>query len=201
MEKELAVLAIAGWTSGTSVYLTAALLGIAGRSGWIQLPGALESLANPFIIALAVLIYAVEFVADKVPFVDSIWDGAHTFIRPTAAAAAGYFAGTEYGPAAQTGLALFTGTLALDAHALKSTTRLAINTSPEPFSNIAASVVEHSFVIFLFWFFVKHPILACLLVALLVVISFFVIKLLWQFASAVFRKLFLRPSSSVKAGA
>ncbi len=189
MVKELSVLLVAGWTSGTSVYLTAAIVGIAGRMGWMKLPGALDTLQNPFIIALAVLIYAVEFVADKIPLVDSAWDAAHTFIRPAAAAAAGYLGGTEYGPAAQTGLALLTGTIALDAHALKSTTRLAINTSPEPFSNIGASLAEHSFVIFLFWFFIKHPVLACALVALLIVASFFIVRLLWRFAAALFRRI------------
>ncbi|MCG3176634.1 MAG: hypothetical protein MOGMAGMI_01592 [Candidatus Omnitrophica bacterium] len=186
---ELSVLVLAGWTSGISVYLTAAILGIGSRAGWIELPGALSVLEHPLLIGLAVLIYVVEFVADKVPFVDSAWDSVHTFIRPAAAGAAGYLAGTEYGSLAQTGLAMMTGTLALDAHAVKASTRLAINTSPEPFSNIAASLAEDSFVVFLFWFFVKHPVLACLTIVALLVLSYFILRLLWKFVAGVFRLL------------
>jgi len=186
---ELLILVLAGWTSGISVYLTAAILGIGSRAGWVELPGALKTLDHPLLIGLAVLLYAVEFIADKVPFVDSAWDSVHTFIRPAAAGMGGYLAGSEMGPLVQTGLAMMTGTIALDAHAVKASTRLAINTSPEPFSNIAASVAEDSFVVFLFWFFVQHPILACLAVAVLLVLSYFILRLLWKFVRGVFRLL------------
>lgn len=186
---ELLILVLAGWTSGISVYLTAALLGIGSRAGWIELPGALKSIDHPVLIGLAVILYAVEFVADKVPFVDSAWDSVHTFIRPAAAGAAGYFAGSELGPLVQTGLAMMTGAFALDAHTVKASARLAINTSPEPFSNIAASLAEDSFVVFLFWFFVRHPILACLVVLVLLVLSYFILRLLWKFIRGVFRLL------------
>ena len=182
------VLLLAGWCSGISVYLTVALLGISGRFGWIDLPGEMKTLSHPLIIALAVLIFLVEFVADKVPYVDSAWDSVHTFIRPLGAAGMGMLAGTEQGPLIQTFLALATGTLALNTHALKASTRLAINTSPEPFSNIVASFSENVVVIFMFWFFIKHPIWAALLLVTLIVLSFFLLRLMWRFVRKLFRR-------------
>ena len=184
------VLLLAGWSSGISVYLTAALLGVTGRMQLIQLPGELSVLQNPFLIALAAVLFAVEFVADKVPYIDSAWDSVHTLIRPIGAAAMGYMAGSEHGPVLQMGYSMLMGTVALNMHALKATSRLAINTSPEPFSNIAASTAENSLVFFMYWFFTKHPVLACLLIVAILVVSFFIIRLLWRFTKKVFGALF-----------
>ncbi len=192
---EYGILALAGWTSGISLYLTVALLGISSRMGWLHLPGGMDTLSHPLIIGLALILYFIEFVADKVPYVDSAWDSIHTIIRPVGAGAVGALAGTENGPVMQTAFALAAGTFALNAHALKASSRLAINTSPEPFSNIAASVAEDTLVIFLFWFFAKHPVLACLLVLVLFVVSIYLVRLLWKFAAVIFRKIF-KPSSS-----
>lgn len=181
------VLLLAGWCSGISVYLTAALLGISGRFGWIELPGELTTLSHPLIIGAAVLLFLIEFVADKVPYVDSAWDSVHTFIRPLGAAGMGVLAGTEHGPLIQTFFALATGTLALNTHAVKASARLAINTSPEPFSNIIASSSENAFMFFIFWFFIKHPVWAALLIILFVVLSFFFLRMMWRFVSRLFR--------------
>lgn len=188
---EYLVVLIAGWSSGISVYLTAAILGISGRAGWIALPGSMDTLSNWLIILTASALFIVEFVADKVPFVDSAWDSVHTFIRPVGAGAIGYMAGTDLGPIAPTLMALLTGTIALDMHAVKASTRLAINTSPEPFSNIGASLAEHSSVFFIYWFFIKHPILAALLVLSVLVLGFLLMRALWRFV----KKLFHRPQS------
>lgn len=182
------VLLLAGWCSGISIYLTVALLGICGRFGWIALPGGMETLSHPLVIALAVLIFAVEFLADKVPYVDSAWDSVHTFIRPLGAAGIGMLAGTGDGPVTQTLFALVTGTIALNTHAVKASTRLAINTSPEPFSNIAASFSENASVFFLFWFFIKHPYWAAALILVLLVLSFLFLKMMWGFVAKLFRK-------------
>jgi hypothetical protein len=184
------ILLLAGWSSGISVYLTAALLGISGRMHWMQLPGELDVLQNPLIIALAGVLFAVEFVADKVPYVDSAWDSIHTAIRPIGASLMGYMAGSEHGPAMQMAYTMLTGTVALNMHAFKATSRLAINTSPEPFSNIAASTAENTSVFFMYWLFVKHPVIACLLILVVLVIAFFVIRLLWRFAKGVFGAIF-----------
>ena len=187
-----AILPLVGWASGINVYLTTAILGIGARAGWLELPAGLDPLKNPLVIALAVILYAVEFVADKVPYVDSLWDSFHTFIRPAAAGTMGYMAANQGGVLAGTVLALLTGSIALDTHAVKATTRLAINTSPEPVSNIAASIAEHSFVVFILWFFAKHPILAVLIVLALFIASFVVIRFLWRVALAVLRAIFRR---------
>lgn len=182
------VLLLAGWSSGISLYLTTALLGISGRMGWIELPGELKVLSHLLIILIAIAIFAVEFVADKVPYVDSAWDSVHTFIRPLGAVGLGYLAGSEHGPVIQTGYALLTGTFALNMHAFKASSRLAINTSPEPFSNIAASTTENAAIFFMFWFFIKHPILASILIILILVLTFFFLRMLWRFVMKLFKK-------------
>jgi hypothetical protein len=182
------VLLLAGWSSGISVYLTVALLGICGRLGWLQLPGELSAVSNPLVIGLAIAVFLVEFVADKIPYVDSMWDSVHTFIRPLGAAGLGSLAGADQGPVLQMVYAILTGTVALNTHAVKATGRLAINTSPEPFSNIAASVTENASVFFLFWFFIKHPILASLLIVLFLVASFFFLRMMWRFVVRLFRR-------------
>ena len=156
--------------------------------GWIELPGEMSSLSNILIIAAALVVFAIEFVADKVPYVDSAWDSVHTFIRPLGAAAIGAMAGTEHGPVAQSLFAVLTGALALNTHAVKASARLAINTSPEPFSNIAASFGENAAVIFMFWFFIKHPIWAALLIIALLVLSFLFLRMMWRFVKGLFRK-------------
>lgn len=191
------VLLLAGWSSGISVYLTAALLGIAGRMDWIGLPGGLDVLQNPLLIALAIAVFGIEFVADKVPYIDSAWDSVHTAIRPLGASLMGYAAGTEHGPVLQMAYAMLTGTVALNMHAFKATGRLAINTSPEPFSNIAASTAENSAVFFMYWLFIKHPVIACVLIVAILVLAFFMIRLLWRFARGVFGAIFglLRPKT------
>lgn len=184
------VLLLAGWTSGISIYLTVALLGISGRAGWIVLPGDMKVLSHLLVIIAALAVFAIEFIADKVPYVDSAWDSVHTFIRPLGAAGLGVLAGVDQGPIAQTLYAVLTGTIALDMHAVKATSRLAINTSPEPFSNIAASFTENAAVFFIFWFFIKHPIWACLLILTILALSFLFLRMMWRFA----RKLFGRKS-------
>jgi hypothetical protein len=182
------ILLLAGWSSGISIYLTTALLGICGRAGWIELPGELKVLSNLLIIIIAVLIFLVEFVADKVPFVDSAWDSVHTFIRPLGAVGMGYMAGSDHGVIIQTLYALLTGTFALNMHAFKASSRLAINTSPEPFSNIAASTTENASVFFMFWLFIKHPIIASALIIAILVLSFLFLRMLWKFVMKLFKR-------------
>ena len=186
--RELLVLMLAGWTAGISLYLTMGLLGLCGHFGWISLPGELTALSNPLVFSFAFLLFSIEFIADKVPYVDSIWDSVHTVIRPVGALAIGYLAGSEHGPVIQAMYAVFAGTLTLNTHTAKAAGRLAINTSPEPFSNIAASMAEQGLVLFLFWFFIRHPVLTCVIITGLVVLAFLLIRLLWRFTRAVFRR-------------
>lgn len=184
--KELLILTLAGWSAGISLYLTVGLLGLCGHFGWIHLPGELGIFSNPLVFSAAFIVFSIEFIADKVPYVDSIWDSVHTFIRPLGGIAIGYMAGSEHGPMIQALYAIFAGTLTLNTHTAKAAERLAINTSPEPFSNIAASTAEQGLVIFMYWFFIRHPVLTCVIIAGLLTLAFLLMRLLWRFVKAVF---------------
>lgn len=176
------------WSSGINLYLTVAGLGIAQRMEWIVLPGRLEILGNPLVIGVAVILCIIEFVADKVPYVDSGWDAIHTFIRPAGGIALGYMAMTDTGvdPAIQTSLALLTGTVAFNAHMTKATARAAINTSPEPVTNSVASVTEDVSVVGVLYLVSQHPIIAGILVILFIIFSIWFLKKMFKFIKMIF---------------
>ncbi|HNX68636.1 MAG TPA: DUF4126 domain-containing protein [Candidatus Omnitrophota bacterium] len=184
--REFLILLLAGWSSGISLYLSVGLLGLCGHFGWIHLPGELGVFGNPLVFSAAFVVFAIEFIADKVPYVDSVWDSVHTIIRPLGGFTIGYLAGSEHGPVIQVMYAMFAGTLTLHMHTAKAAGRLAINTSPEPFSNIAASTLEQGSVLFLYWFFIKHPVVTGLTVAALLFLAFLLIRLLWKFVKKLF---------------
>ncbi|MCZ4282908.1 DUF4126 domain-containing protein [Kiloniella laminariae] len=145
---EILVLSSAlAWASGINLYATLAFLGILGASGQMDLPGNLAFVQHPAVIMIAVFLYFIEFIVDKIPAVDSIWDAVHTFIRIPAGAllAAGLF--SDAGGEAQTLAFLLGGGLASVSHLVKSGSRAVLNTSPEPVTNIVASVVEDIVVI------------------------------------------------------
>jgi len=175
------------WASGINLYMTVAGLGIAHRMHWITLPGKLDSLSNLFVISIAIIMYIVEFVADKVPYFDSAWDTVHTFIRPLGGAALGYMSMANVGLAAQIPVALLTGTVAMDAHLTKATTRAAINTSPEPVTNSIASVTEDASVFGVMYLIIKHPIIASIIVILFIIFSIWFLKKMFHFLVKVFR--------------
>ena len=175
------------WASGINLYLTIAGLGIINRLGLINLPGNLDVISHPLIIVVAVLLYAVEFFADKIPLVDSAWDSIHTFIRPIGSGLLAYMATTDIGPVAQIPLTLLSGTIALDSHLTKATTRVAINTSPEPVTNSIASVSEDALVVGVLWLIVKHPIIAGILVILFILFSLWFLKKMFVFLKRVIR--------------
>jgi hypothetical protein len=153
----VALAAALGWASGLRLYAVVFLTGLAGRLGWVELPSGLHLLqSEPMLWASGVLL-AVEFLADKIPFVDSLWDTLHTFIRiPAGAALAfGVFGGDQSTWAAVA--ALLGGSLAATAHTAKAATRAAVNTSPEPFSNIGMSLLGDAFVPAMLWLAVEHP--------------------------------------------
>jgi hypothetical protein len=154
------------WTSGINLYATVAALGLAGRYELIHLPPGLEVLMSPLVIGFACFMYIVEFFADKVPYVDSGWDAMHTFFRIPAGAALAYgTVGNEVNPALQLIATMAGGGVALAAHGTKATARLAINTSPEPFTNWAASVGEDLAVFAGIWTIFNYPLLMLLFVA------------------------------------
>ncbi len=184
----LGILMGSSWAAGVNLYLTAAALGIAHRMEWIELPGKMESLSHPLVIAAALLIFAVEFFADKVPFVDSAWDSVHTFIRPAGGMVLGYLAMTDAGPALQYPIALLTGAIAMDSHLVKATSRAAINTSPEPVSNIIASTTEDISVLGAIYLIINHPVVVTILVILFIIFSVWFLKKMFRFLKKVFSK-------------
>lgn len=164
----------AAWTSGINLYATVAVLGLLQRYELVgRLPGGLHVLDNWWIIGVALALYAIEFVADKIPYVDSVWDTVHTFIRVPAGAVLALAATTDLSPPVQIIALLIGGTLALSTHGTKATVRAAANTSPEPFSNWALSIVEDVFVIGASVLAVLHP------GVILVVILIFLLVLAW----------------------
>ncbi len=155
----LAVAAALGWASGLRLYAVVFLTGGAGALGWVPLPAGLQILQHPLVLGASGLMLAVEFLADKVPGLDSLWDAVHTLLRiPAGAALAGAVFGGDQAAWA-TVAALLGGTLAATSHVAKATTRAAINTSPEPFSNLAASLLDDLAVPLMLWLAWAHPLL------------------------------------------
>jgi len=163
----------AAWTSGINLYATVAVLGLSQHYGLARLPGGLEVLDNWIIIGIALFLYVVEFVADKIPYVDTVWDAIHTFIRVPAGAVLAFAATTELNPSLQVVALLLGGGLALSTHGTKATVRAAANTSPEPVTNWTLSIVEDVFAVGAIVLAVLHP------VAILVVILIFLLILVW----------------------
>ncbi len=174
------------WASGVNLYLTAAGLGIAQRMHWVQLPGDMGVLGHPLVIGLAVLMYGVEFVADKIPFVDNLWDTIHTFIRPAGGAGIGYLAASQADPVVQTGVAMLTGTLALGSHLTKATTRSAINTTTMGVGAPVASVAEDATVCGVLYLIIKHPIIATLVLIGLIVLCVWLLRMFFRFLKRLF---------------
>jgi hypothetical protein len=193
----LGVLLGGSWASGVNLYMTIATLGIAQRMHWITLPGKLGVISNLLIISVAIIMYIVEFVADKIPYFDSIWDTIHTFIRPLGGAIMGYMSMANIGPAAQIPVALLTGAVAFDSHLTKATTRVAINTSPEPITNSIASVTEDASVMGVMFLIIKHPIIAAILVILFIIFSIWFLRMMFRFLSKFFRFLFRKEEPKV----
>jgi hypothetical protein len=168
--------------AGVNLYATVAVLGLAARYGWVQLPEQFQVFNNPWVIGLAGVLYVVEFVADKIPWVDSIWDSVHTVIRPVGGALIAVAALGDASPVVVGLMALLGGTAAAGSHLTKAGTRVAINTSPEPFTNWLASLAEDAFVIGLSLLTLKFPLLALLVsVAILVMIGWLARRLLRWF--------------------
>lgn len=182
----------AAWTSGLNLYATIAVLGLAGSAGMIQLPPDLQILTDPLVIGVACVMYFIEFFADKVPYVDNGWDVLHTFIRVPAGALLASRAVGSMNPALELAALLAGGTVALAAHGTKATTRLAINVSPEPFSNWFASIGEDLAVLGGIWLIFHHPIVMLVLVAGFTVLAAWLIPKLYRLARRGFQVLWAR---------
>ncbi len=185
----LALAAALGWASGIRLYAAVFLVGMAGFLGWFPLPPGLQVLQHPGVLAASGFMLVVEFFADKIPLVDSIWDTVHTVIRiPAGAALAAGALGAD-GQAMGWIAALLGGTLAATSHTAKMTTRAAVNTSPEPFSNMLVSLAEDGFVVFMLWLSATHPVLFAVALVLTLVAAVLLMVVLVKFLRMVARRL------------
>lgn len=181
----LALAAALGWASGVRLYLAVFLAGLAGYFGLIELPPGLHVLQHPGVLAASGFMAFVEFFADKIPYVDTIWDTVHTVIRiPAGAALAAGALGAD-NQAMGWIAALLGGSLAATSHAAKLTTRAAVNTSPEPFSNIGVSLFEDGFVVFMLWLSATHPVLFAIALVLTLIVAVLLMIVLFKFLRAV----------------
>jgi len=185
----IAVAMGASWVSGINLYATVATLGLLSRFAHLRLPGELDVLTSWWVIAVAGVLYAIEFFADKIPIVDSTWDVIHTFIRVPAGAVLAASAFGDFDRSIQVIALLLGGGLALSSHGTKAATRAIINASPEPVSNIVASVVEDILAVVSVICSVLFPVLLFLIVAVGLVISFLVFKRIIRFFRQVTRSI------------
>jgi hypothetical protein len=170
------------WASGINLYAAILVMGIMGAGGYTELPPSLAVLQDPIVLGAAAIMYFVEFFADKIPGVDSGWDAIHTFIRIPAGAmlAVGAAQGLEINQAAELTAALLGGSLAATSHLTKASTRLVLNTSPEPFTNATASIFEDIAVIGGLWTALNYPLLFIAFIILFVVLAIWLLPKLWR---------------------
>ena len=185
----LAIAAALGWASGLRLYAVLFLTGLAGYLGWIDLPAGLRLLQHPVMLGASGLMLFVEFFADKIPGVDTLWDAVHTLIRiPAGAVLAASVFGLDQATLA-TGAALLGGTLAATSHVAKATTRAAVNTSPEPFSNLALSFLGDAAVPGALWLAFAHPVVALIVLAIATLSMVAIIALLMKFLRGLIAKI------------
>jgi hypothetical protein len=190
----IALAAALGFASGIRLYAVLLIVGLVGYFDLAPLPAGLAILAYPWVLAASGFMVAVEFFADKIPAVDSLWDAVHTFIRIPAGAAlaAAVFGGdaVAHQAAWATAVAILGGTLAATSHFTKAGARAAVNASPEPFSNIAVSTAEDFAVGGLLWLAIAHPFIAAAIVAALVLAALWLLPRILRLIAALFRRVF-----------
>ena len=168
------------FAAGVNLYATVAILGLAARYGWVELPAQFQVFNNGFVIGTAIVLYLVEFFADKIPYLDSAWDLIHTAIRPLGGALIAVATLGDVSPTMEGLVALLGGTVAAGSHLTKTSTRAVANASPEPVSNWALSISEDLFVVGLGYLALKHPIAALVvagvLLALIVIFAAVIVR-------------------------
>ena len=172
----LAIAMGAGWVSGINLYAAVATLGLLGRFAHLKLPGELDILTSWWIIGLAVALYLIEFIADKVPYVDNVWDAIHTFIRVPAGAVLAATAFGDFDRGVQVAAFLLGGGLALSAHGTKASARAAVNLSPEPVSNVVVSLTEDVIAVGSVLLSVFAPFILFAVIAVFLIISFVMMR-------------------------
>ena len=170
------------FAAGVNLYATVAILGLASRYGWVSLPPQFQAFNSDIVIGAAVVMYLIEFFADKIPYVDSLWDVIHTAIRPVGGALIAVTTLGDASPTVEGLVALLGGTVAAGSHLTKTSTRAAANASPEPFSNWFLSIGEDVFVVGLGFLALKYPVAALVVAAVLLI-------LIAVFAAVIIRKV------------
>ncbi len=174
------------WSSGINLYATLLVLGILQTTGDVTLPPDLQILGNPLVILAAGLMYAVEFFADKIPGVDTGWDALHTFVRIPAGALLAYGAVADVSQPAALAAAIVGGSLAAGSHATKSGSRVIINTSPEPFTNWAASIGEDVLVVGGLWTALHYPWVFIALLIMFILLMIWLLPKIWRGIKKIF---------------
>ena len=177
---DIAIAAALAWGSGLRAYAVIFALGLAGATGWLELPQHLRLLEHPIVLGASGLMTAVEFFADKLPWLDSLWDAVHSFIRIPAGAALAAAVFGDSDSAVTLAAAILGGTLSAGVHFAKAGTRAAINTSPEPFSNWTASLAEDAVVPLGLWLAFAHPLAFFLGLILFLVGAALLLRLIWR---------------------
>src|SRR6476619_1008410 len=185
----LAVSMGASWVSGINLYATVATLGLLGRFAHLKLPGDLDVVTNWWVIGVALFLFVIEFIADKIQLVDSVWDIIHTFIRIPAGAVLAAAAFGDFDRSIQVIALLLGGGLALSSHGTKAATRAVLNTLPEPVTNAVVSVAEDVLAIVSIIAAVFFPILLFLIVAAGLVVSIYLVNRILRFLRSVTRKI------------
>ena len=188
MPSLLALAAALGWASGFRLYAVLFILGLSGYFGWFALPAGLQVVAHPALVVISGVLFALEFFADKIPYIDSIWDAVHSVIRiPAGAALAAGALGADSGTMTVLA-ALLGGGLAATSQATKTSTRAAINASPEPFSNVAASLLEDGLAVGALWLAAHYPVVFAVLLLVMLVLMWVLIALMWKFVKKLWRR-------------
>jgi hypothetical protein len=185
----VALAAALGWASGIRLYAVLFVVGAVGYAGWFDLPEHLRVLSHPMVLAASGFMVLAEFLADKIPGFDTVWDVVHTLVRIPAGAALAAAVFGDSPPAWTITAAILGGTLAAGSHFTKAGARMLINTSPEPFSNWAASFGEDLLVGVVIYFALAHPVAALAVVGVLTALSIWLLPKLWRFMRAIVERL------------
>src|SRR5689334_7889763 len=182
-----ALIAATSFAAGLNVYATVGTLGLLSRAGVVQLPPSLHMVQAWPVIVIALVLFVIEFFADKIPAFDLLWNALHTFVRIPVAALIAYGAAAQLSPAAQLLSATAGGLIALAAHSGKIAARAAVTPSPEPLSNMALSVGEDAVAVFLTWFATRHPYISAAIVLVALIVIVLLIRFVVRAAASLFR--------------
>ena len=185
-----ALVIAASFAAGLNIYATVLTLGILARTQWVALPPGLDALGHTWIIVVCAVMFGIEFIADKIPGFDLIWNALHTVVRIPIAALVAYHASSQLTPQMQVLATALGAAIALATHGSKTALRAAVTPSPEPVSNIALSTSEDAVAVGLTWFATHHPIIAASIALILLVAAVFAARALLRAIQRPLRKLF-----------